>query len=164
MSKKLSLVNTSATSLKAVWECFIISKTSKCVSDATLSNYHHHLRAIAKHLNIEMPLEELSKSHLESMVVSMRAAGLAHNTVATYLRVINTFLNWASREGLTSVSIPNIKEKDTVKETYTDAELMLNAEVDPFFHFLSDFISIQIINIQNIHVFFSDKPSSLERQ
>lgn len=61
MSKKLSLVNTSASSLKEVWECFIISKTSKCVSDATLSNYHHHLRAIAKHLDIEMPLEELSK-------------------------------------------------------------------------------------------------------
>ena len=61
MSKKLSLVNTSASSLKEVWECFIIPKTSKCVSDATLSNYHHHLRAIAKHLDIEMPLDELSK-------------------------------------------------------------------------------------------------------
>jgi len=60
MSKKLSLVDTSASSLKEVWECFIISKTSKCVSDAILSNYHHHLRAIAKHLDIEMPLEELS--------------------------------------------------------------------------------------------------------
>ena len=72
MSKKLSLVNTSASSLKEVWECFIISKTSKCVSDATLSNYHHHLRAIAKHLDIEMPLEELSKRHLEGMVVSTK--------------------------------------------------------------------------------------------
>ena len=71
MSKKLSLVNTSASSLKEVWECFIISKTSKCVSDATLSNYHHHLRAIAKHLDIEMPLDELSKRYLELMVVSM---------------------------------------------------------------------------------------------
>ena len=71
MSKKLSLVNTSASSLKEVWECFIISKTSKCVSDATLSNYHH-LRAIAKHLDIEMPLEELSKRHLERMVVSTK--------------------------------------------------------------------------------------------
>lgn len=59
MSKKLSLTNTSGTSLKAVWECFIISKTSKCVSDATLSNYHHHLQAIAKHLEIEMPFPKI---------------------------------------------------------------------------------------------------------
>ena len=38
MSKKLSLVNTSASSLKEVWECFIISKTSKCVSDSRKPN------------------------------------------------------------------------------------------------------------------------------
>ena len=125
MSKKLSLMNTSATSLKEVWECFIISKTSKCVSDATLSNYHHHLRAIAKHLDIEMPLAELSKRHLEAMVVSMKEAGLAHNTIATYLRVMNTFLRWCQDEGLTDVSVPNLKEKETVKETYTDAELAI---------------------------------------
>ena len=72
MSKKLSLVNTSASSLKEVWECFIISKTSKCVSDATLSNYHHHLRAIAKHLDIEMPLDELSNTH--TTLVGIRPA------------------------------------------------------------------------------------------
>ena len=117
MSKKLSLVNTSASSLKEVWECFIISKTSKCVSDATLSNYYHHLRAIAKHLDIEMPLEELSKRHLERMVVSMKETGLAHNTIATYLRVMNTFLRWCQDEGLTNVSMPNLKERETVKET-----------------------------------------------
>ena len=125
MSKKLSLVNTSASSLKEVWECFIISKTSKCVSDATLSNYHHHLRAIAKHLDIEMPLDELSKRHLERMVVSMKETGLAHNTIATYLRVMNTFLRWCQDEGLTNVSMPNLKERETVKETYTDAELSI---------------------------------------
>ena len=125
MSRKLNKMDTCGTSLKEVWEWFIISKTSKCVSDATLSNYHHHLRAIAKHLDIEMPLEELSKRHLERMVVSMKEAGLAHNTIATYLRVMNTFLRWCQDEGLTNVSMPNLKERETVKETYTDAELAI---------------------------------------
>ena len=55
----------------------------------------------------------------------MRAAGLAHNTVATYLRVFNTFLRWCQREGLSEITIPNLKEKDTVKETYTDRELSI---------------------------------------
>ena len=117
MSRKLNKMNTCGTSLKEVWECFIISKTLKCVSDATLSNYHHHLRGIGKHLNIEMPLAELSKRDLERMVVSMREAGLAHNTIATYLRVMNTFLRWCQGEGLTDVVVPNLKEKETVKET-----------------------------------------------
>ena len=57
MSKKRTKMNTCGTSLKEVWECYIISKTSKCVSDATLSNYHHHLRGIGKHLDTEMSLQ-----------------------------------------------------------------------------------------------------------
>ena len=68
-----------------------------------------------------MPFDELSKRHLEQMVVSMREAGLAHNSIATYLRVFNTFLRWCQREGLCEITIPNLKEKDTVKETYTDS-------------------------------------------
>ena len=59
------------------------------------------------------------------MVVEMRGADLAHNTIATYLRVIRTFLNWCQREGIVSITIPNIKEKETVKETYSDEELEL---------------------------------------
>ena len=70
-----------------------------------------------------MLFDTLTKRQLEQMVVSMRQAGLAHNTVATYLRVLNTFLRWCQREGLSDVTIPNIKEKDTVKETDTDTEL-----------------------------------------
>ena len=72
-----------------------------------------------------MPFEELSKKHLEAMVVSMRQAGLAHNTIATYLRVFNTFLRWCQREELSDITVPNLKEKDTVKETYTDEELSI---------------------------------------
>lgn len=115
----------SGTSLKEVWESFIISQTSKGVSNSTIRNYHTHLKGISKHLDIEMPFETLTKRKLEEMVVSMRAAGLAHNTVATYLRVMNTFLRWCQREGMGDVVVPNIKEKDTVKETYTDAELTI---------------------------------------
>lgn len=123
MKSKISISTHLSTSLKAVYESFIISQTSRGISDATITNYHNHLRGIAKHLDISMPFDALTKRHLEEMVVSMRSAGLAHNTIATYLRVFNTFLRWCQREGLSDISIPNLKEKDTVKETYTDAEL-----------------------------------------
>ncbi len=76
-------------------------------------------------MDITMPFDSLTKRDLEQMVVSMRVAGLAHNSIATYLRVFNTFLRWCQREGLTELVVPNIKEKDTVKETYTDSELAL---------------------------------------
>ena len=125
MKQKINMNEQVGTSLKAVYESFIISQTSKGVSDATIKNYHNHLKGISKHLDIEMPFETLTKRHLEQMVVSMRAAGLAHNSVATYLRVMNTFLRWCQGEGLSDVVVPNLKEKDTVKETYTDRELSI---------------------------------------
>lgn len=125
MKQKINMCSGNSTSLKAVWEAFIVSQTARGISDATIVNYHNHLRGIGKHLDIDMPFDKLTKRDLEAMVVSMREAELAHNTVATYLRVMNTFLRWCQREGLSNVSIPNLKEKDTVKETYTDTELSI---------------------------------------
>ncbi len=62
------------------------------------------------------------------MVCGMRAAGLAHNSISTYVRVFRTFLNWCQREGRADLTIPNMKDKETVKETYTDEELSLLLE------------------------------------
>lgn len=70
--------------MKEIWESFLIFQTSKGVSNSAIRNYHTHLKGISKHLDIEMPFENLTKRKLEEMVVSMRAAGLAHNTVAAY--------------------------------------------------------------------------------
>ena len=100
MRSKIYFPEQGSETFEEVFASFIISQTSKGVAAVTIRNYHLHLRSISKHLDITMPFCSLTKRHLESMVVSMRAAGLAHNTVATYLRVINTFLNWANREGL----------------------------------------------------------------
>lgn len=113
----------SGKSFEEVYASFITAKTAKGVSDTTIRNYHQNLHNISKHIDITMPFEDLSKRNVEEMVLSMRASGLAHNSVATYVRSVRTFLNWCNREGLTTVSVPNIKERETVKETYTDEEL-----------------------------------------
>ena len=59
------------------------------------------------------------------MICEMRRAGLAHNSVSTYVRVLRTFLNWCQKEGRTNISLQNMKDKETVKETYSDEELVL---------------------------------------
>ena len=87
LKRKINMIEQSGTSLKDAWESFIISQTSRGVSSATIKNYHNHLKGIARHIDIEMPLADLTKRHLEQMVVAMRAGGLAHNSIATYLRV-----------------------------------------------------------------------------
>ena len=115
-------------SVAEVYQDFILAKTAEGVSDITIRNYHQHLHNISKYLDIEQPIAALSKRDLESMVCGMRAAGLAHNSISTYVRVFRTFLNWCQREGRADLTIPNMKDKETVKETYTDEELSLLLE------------------------------------
>ena len=106
-----------------VFSMFIISRTAKGVTEATIRNYHQHLHSISKYLDIKMQFDDISKSTIDEMIVNMRASGLAHNSVATYVRVVKTFLTWCNEEDLTDVKIKGLKEKETVKETYTDEEL-----------------------------------------
>lgn len=123
MSRKITMLNNSQKTYGEVFSAFITAQTAKGVSDITIRNYHNNLHNVSKYLDTQMPFDKLRKSDLEGMIVAMREAGLAHNSISTYVRIVRTFLNWASRQGLTTVSLPNMKDKETVKETYTDEEL-----------------------------------------
>ena len=128
MGSKIAMNGHIGQSVAEVYQDFILAKTAEGVSDITIRNYHQHLHNISKYLDIEQPIAALSKRDLESIVCGMRAAGLAHNSISTYVRVFRTFLNWCQREGRADLTIPNMKDKETVKETYTDEELSLLLE------------------------------------
>ena len=112
-------------SIKGTFEDFVVTQTAKGVSDKTVETYHAHFRSIGKHLDTSLTFDVLKQTELDRMVVSMRQSGLAHNSISSYLRVFRTFLNWARKAGYTELEMANYKDKETVKETYTDAELML---------------------------------------
>lgn len=111
-------------SVAEVFEDFVVSQTARGLSDITLTTYRNHIRSISNHLDIQRPLEALTRKDLEAMVVSMRASGLAHNSISSYCRVFRTFSNWCRRGGLNIPELPKIKDRETVKESYTDAELL----------------------------------------
>ena len=121
--KRLFVDGDIASTIQQVWDIYTTSQTAKGVSDITLRNYKQHLHSISKYLDIERSIDDLTKNDLEMMVVEMRKKGLANNTVATYVRRMRAFLNWCNREGYCSLSMANIHEHDTVKETYSDTEL-----------------------------------------
>lgn len=107
-----------------VFEDFVISQTAQGLSQITLTNYRNHFHSISNHLDIQKPMDTLTRKDLEMMVVSMRASNLAHNSISSYCRVLRTFLNWCKRGGANIPELPNIKDKETIKETYTDGELL----------------------------------------
>ena len=114
MARKIILNGQFRKSVAEVFEDFIVSQTARGLSDITISTYHNHIRSISNHLDIQKPLEALSRKDLEAMVVSMRASGLAHNSISSYCRVFRTFLNWCRRGGMNVPELPNIKDRESV--------------------------------------------------
>ena len=102
---------------------FKISQSAKGIKDKTLQTYSSHFLASSKHLDMSLTFDQLTQGDLDRMIVSMRMAGLAHNSISSYVRVMKTFLNWCNQQGYTTLTLPNFKQKETVKEVYTDEEL-----------------------------------------
>lgn len=119
--KKIKMCQTAK--IKDIYKDFLTSRKVRGVSEKTLETYSTHLHAMSKHLDIEQDIADLKKRDLENMIASMRESGLASNTINSYTRTLKTFLSWCNREGYTSLNIPLYKAEETIKETYTDAEL-----------------------------------------
>lgn len=117
--------NANSITLRKAFKDFLISKSAEGIKEKTITSYNSHFSSVEKHLNIDMTFSEISKRDFEKMIVSMRSVGLSHNSIASYVRTLNSFLHWCSGEGLTTITLPRMKEKETVKETYTDKELEL---------------------------------------
>ena len=123
MRSKIRLNEQSGRTVAEVFDDFVFAQTAEGLSEVTIRNYKLHLHSISKHLDIQQPMKELTNRQLEEMIVSMRKSGLAHNSISAYARVFRTFLNWCQRQGVASLTMPHITDKETVKETYTDKNL-----------------------------------------
>ena len=103
MSRKQLFRQLNNQTVAEIFERFVASQTAKGVSDKTIQNFYSHLHSLQKHLDFSAPLATLTKEDLDSMVISMRQSGLAHNSISGYLRVFRTFLNWARKAGYTEL-------------------------------------------------------------
>ena len=109
--------------LESVVPLFLTAKEAQGVADKTVESYKSHLKTIGNCLDFSIRFDDLCKEDLDAMIVAMRHKGLAHNTIASYCRVMRTFLHWCAEESYTDVECPKIKPKETIKETYTDEDL-----------------------------------------
>lgn len=109
--------------LSLCFEQFLSASAARGLSEKNLKTYRQHLHCISKHLNIALPLSQLFKIYLETMITPMRSPGLANNFISSYVRAFKSFLPWCQKEGYFSLSMPTFNQKDTVKKTYSDTEL-----------------------------------------
>ena len=124
MKKGSKIVIQVSISVADTFADFILSRKAKGFSEKTLTTYNQHLSAISKHLDVSIPIDELTKQDLEYMIGSMRDAHLASNSINSYTRTLKSFFSWCNEQGITRLNIPLYKAEDTVKESYYDAELL----------------------------------------
>ena len=96
MSRKLSLSGQSHKTVEEVFSDFVISQTAQGLSETTIATYRCHIHSISKHLDIQKPMNALTKTDLEAMVVSMRKAGLAHNSMINWNLAFSWLPLWGS--------------------------------------------------------------------
>lgn len=118
---KIKLV-VSAT-IEETFSDFIISKKTKGLAEKTLQSYQSQFQAVARHMDVKMDISMLQKADLDAMIISMRDASLSPNSINSYTRTLKSFFSWCNEQGITRLNIPLYKAEETVKETYSDAEL-----------------------------------------
>ena len=118
---KIKLV-VSAT-IEETFSDFIISRKTKGLAEKTLQSYQSQFQAVARHMDVKMDIAMLQKADLDEMIISMRDASLSPNSINSYTRTLKSFFSWCNEQGITRLNIPLYKAEETVKETYSDAEL-----------------------------------------
>lgn len=124
MAKKRMQMAQKSWRIEDIFPRFVNAQMAKGVSDKTVLTYNRHFRSLGYHLDMTMTFDELTKEALDSMLVSLRKSGVSPNTISSYARVFRTFLKWCRAEGYTNLTLPNIQDKETVKGSYTDEELI----------------------------------------
>ena len=116
MAKKIAIASKIGVSVKGVFEDFVVAQTAKGYTEKTIANYRSHFKSISRHIDIDRAFSNLTQADIDGMIVSMRESGLATNSISSYVRVFKTFMNWSRQQGYTTLTVPNYKQVETVKE------------------------------------------------
>ena len=121
---RITMRNAQKATFEQVFELYISAVTARGVKDKTLATYKQHFHAISKRLDVSMPINRLSSSVLDKMILQMRKEGLSDSSINSYTRTLKCFLSWCNEEGYSDANLKIYKAAETVKETYTDEELL----------------------------------------
>ena len=125
MTKFRKITMNQSESAAECFQRFLLAKRADGAKDKTIESYSQHFHAISRHLDIQKNIEDMCSDDLRDMIISMRESGLAPNSIRSYTITLKAFLSWCNAEGITELNMKKYKGEETIKETYTDAELNL---------------------------------------
>ncbi len=118
MQKNTKITMKKSVTFEDVFADFIMTRKAKGLSGKTITTYNQHFRAISKHIDINNPIERVSKLDLEKMIASMRDACLAPNSIKSYTRTLKSFFSWCNEEGISALNIKLYRAEETDKKSF----------------------------------------------
>ena len=115
---------TQETKLSEIFTLYLASAAGRGVKDKTLQTYKQHFHSISKRMDVTVPMDCLNASDLDNMILKMREEGLSDCSINSYTRTLKVFFSWCNEEGHSNLNIKLYKAAETVKEVYTDDELL----------------------------------------
>ena len=103
---------------------FLSSAAARGVKDKTLQTYKQHFHSISRRMDVTVPMDCLNALDLDNMILKMREEGLSDCSTNSYTRTLQVFFSWYNEEGHSELNIKLYKAAETVKEVYTDDELL----------------------------------------
>lgn len=121
---RIKMKTASQPTMEQLFEPFLAAAAARGAREKTLATYAQHFKAISKRLDISFKTSEMTQQHLDNMIFTMRKEGLSPQSINSYTRTMKVFLSWCNAQGYTALNIAIYKAPETVKETYTDEELL----------------------------------------
>ena len=121
---RITMRNSQKATFAEVFEVYISAVTARGGKDKTIATYKQHFHAISKRLDVSMPINRLSSTALDSMILQMRKERLSDSSINSYTRALKCFLSWCNEEGYTNSNLKIYNAVETFKEVSTDEELL----------------------------------------
>ena len=102
---------------------FLEAKQADGCASATIETYKNMFHSVSKWLDVKMSIRNVTDRTIRSAVAKMAGTDLSRNTIRSYTATLKTFFSWLRQEDLTDVDVKLFKGEETIKETYTDADL-----------------------------------------
>jgi len=77
------------------------NRKTRGLADKTINSYEGQFIGISRFPDLTQDISALQKSDLNRMIAGMRDYGLVPNTIASYVRILKSFLSWCNEEGIT---------------------------------------------------------------
>ena len=121
---RITMRNVQKSPVEQYFSLFLSSAAARGVKDKTLQTYKQHFHSISKRMDVTVPMDCLNASDLDNMILKMREEGLSDCSINSYTRTLKVFFSWCNEEGHSNLNIKLYKAAETVKEVYTDDELL----------------------------------------